>query len=79
MQNGFRISANTLGSDDGGQANVKAGRSITMSGNSTFISSVTGQPVDSELDSFAGLFFSFFQASVESKFSTTPHCARRSE
>jgi filamentous hemagglutinin family protein len=62
MQNGFRISANTLGSDDGGQANVKAGRSITMSGNSTFISSITGQPVDSELDTFAGLFFSFFQA-----------------
>ena len=62
MQNGFRISANTLGSDDGGQANVKAGRSITMSGNSTFISSITSQPVDSDLDSFAELFFSFFQA-----------------
>ena len=62
MQNGFRISANTLGSDDGGQANVKAGRSITMSGNSTFISSITSQPVDSDLKSFAELFFSFFQA-----------------
>jgi filamentous hemagglutinin family protein len=60
MQNGFRISANTLGSGDGGQANVKAGRSITMSGNSTFISSVTSQPLDSELDGFAGLFSSFF-------------------
>jgi filamentous hemagglutinin family protein len=62
MQNGFRISANTLGSDDGGQVNVRAGRSITMTGDSTFISSVTGQPLDSELDSFAVLFFSFFQA-----------------
>ena len=61
MQNGFRISANTLGSDDGGQVNVKAGRSITMRGDSTVISSVTGQPVDSELDTFAGLFGPFFQ------------------
>ena len=32
MQNGFRISANTLGSDDAGQVNVRAGRSITMTG-----------------------------------------------
>jgi large exoprotein involved in heme utilization and adhesion len=62
MQNGFRISGNTLGSDDAGQVNVRAGRSITMSGTSTFISSVTGQPVDSDLDSFAQLFFSFFLA-----------------
>jgi large exoprotein involved in heme utilization and adhesion len=60
MQNGFRISANTLGSDDAGQVNVRAGRSITMTGGSTFISSVTGQPVDSELDSFAALFSTFF-------------------
>ncbi len=62
MQNGFRISANTLGSDDAGQVNVRAGQSITMTGTSTFISSVTGQPVDSELDSFAVLFFPFFQS-----------------
>jgi filamentous hemagglutinin family protein len=62
MQNGFRISANTLGSGDGGQVNVRAGRSITMSGGSTFISSVTDQPLDVELDGFAALFFSFFLA-----------------
>ncbi|RPJ34778.1 MAG: filamentous hemagglutinin N-terminal domain-containing protein, partial [Planctomycetaceae bacterium] len=60
MQNGFRISANTLGSDDAGQVNVRAGRSITMSGGSTFISSVTDQPLDSSLDSFAQLFAPFF-------------------
>jgi len=62
MRNGFRISANTLGSDDAGQVNVRAGRSLTMTGGSTFISSVTGAPLDSELDSFAVPFDSFFQS-----------------
>jgi large exoprotein involved in heme utilization and adhesion len=61
MQNGFRISANTLGSDDGGQVNVRAGRSITMTGESTFISSVTDQPLDSALEGFALLYDFFFQ------------------
>jgi len=61
MQNGFRISANTLGSGDGGQANVRAGRSITMSGASTFVSSATSQRLDSELNSFARLFDPFFR------------------
>jgi filamentous hemagglutinin family protein len=64
MQNGFRISANTLGGGDGGQVNVRAGRSITMSGNSTFISSVTDQPLDIELDSFAQLFAPFFGVEI---------------
>ena len=62
MRNGFRISANTLGSDEAGQVNVRAGRSLTMTGGSTFISSVTGAPLDSEVDSFAVLFDSFFQS-----------------
>ena len=61
VQNGFRIGANTLGSGDGGQANVRAGRSITMSGASTFISAVTDQPLDSQLTAFARLFSPFFQ------------------
>ena len=60
MQNGFRISANTLGSDDAGQVNVRAGGSITMTGDSTFISSVTGQPVDSELDQLRTAVCTFF-------------------
>jgi filamentous hemagglutinin family protein len=61
MQNGFRISANTLGSDDAGQVNVHAGKSLTLTGASTFISSVTDQPVDVALDSFAQVFDTFFQ------------------
>jgi filamentous hemagglutinin family protein len=60
MQNGFRISASTLGSDDAGQVNVRAGRSITMTGASTFISGITGAPVDTELNSFAARFSPFF-------------------
>lgn len=65
MQNGFRISANTLGSDDGGQVNVRAGRSITMTGDSTFISSVTDQPLDDALKSFAQLFAPFLGVDPE--------------
>ncbi len=78
MQNGFRISANTLGSDDAGQVNVRAGRSITMTGNSTFISSVTGQPVDSELDSFAQLFARSSDAWNDSRLPLTARDARSS-
>ncbi len=65
MQNGFRISANTLGSDDAGQVNVRAGRSITMTGASTFISSVTDQPLDDALKGFAQLFAPFFGVDPE--------------
>ena len=61
LENGFRITANTLGSGDGGQTNITAGQSLTMTGTSTFISSTTSQPLDSELTGFAQLFDPYFQ------------------
>ena len=61
LENGFRITANTLGSGDGGQTNITAGQSLTLTGTSTFISSTTSQPLDSELTGFAQLFDPYFQ------------------
>jgi filamentous hemagglutinin family protein len=56
IQNGFRISTNTLGSADGGTTSVTAGQSITMAGEFTQISSRTEQPLDNGLTAFAQLF-----------------------
>lgn len=61
LQGGFRISANTFGSGDGGAVNVTANQAITMTGESTFISSATDQPLDVQLDGFAQRFDPFFQ------------------
>lgn len=51
ITDGFRISATTGGSGNGGSVNVSAGESITLSGEESRILSGTLQPPDESLDS----------------------------
>ncbi len=56
MTSGFRVSATTGGSGDGGAGTVTAAKGINISGDATGIFSVTTTPPESALDSFAALF-----------------------
>ena len=64
VQNGFRISANTFGSGNGGIVDVSAGGSITLTGANSRILSGTLQVPDQDLNLnlFAQKFNGFFQA-----------------
>src|SRR5262249_32104256 len=61
VQNGFRLSANTFGSGNGGITEVTAGESIALTGANSRILSGTLQAPDNELNSFPQLFSLFFQ------------------
>jgi filamentous hemagglutinin family protein len=56
MTGGFRISATTGGSGDGGTVDVTAAKGINMSGDATGIFSVTTTPPQAALDNFASLY-----------------------
>jgi filamentous hemagglutinin family protein len=60
IQNGFRVSANTFGSGNGGTIDVTAGGPITLTGANSRILSGTLQLTDAELNSFAQRFAAFF-------------------
>jgi filamentous hemagglutinin family protein len=66
MQNGFLVSANTLGSGNGGTVDVTAGGPITLTGANTRVLSGTSQPPDQQLNSFAQRFAGFFGVPVAS-------------
>ncbi len=60
IQNGFRVSANTFGSGNGGAVDVTAGGPITLTGANSRILSGTLQVTDQELNPFAQRFIAFF-------------------
>ena len=56
MTSGFRVSATTGGSGDGGAVTVTAAKGINISGDATGIFSVTTTPPEAALDDFAARF-----------------------
>src|SRR5262249_48030728 len=63
IQNGFRVSANTFGSGNGGAVDMTAGGAITVAGANSRILSATLQLTDAELNTFANRFAAFFGVS----------------
>jgi len=62
IENGFRVSANTFGSADGGKVQLTAGKSITLTGaDSRILSGTLEIPHQVELDSFAQIFNAVFE------------------
>ena len=57
MTSGFRVSATTGGSGDGGAVDVTAAKGINISGDATGIFSVTTTPPEAALVDFASRFF----------------------